>query len=388
MKHILLSLIFFPLVTFSITRDTLESYQLPKSENAQLVMRFDFAKGEVLNPKIIKALEGGLVRACTFVYTSYALSPSFNQERLNEVRFDALSKLIPSLLTDSLIQFNTVVQTACNSPEEGRKMFHGAVIEYLKADDPASIDADISYLNDLFEEKTHPEMVLNSDGSGYEKYDAAKHKNYKPRVEFEDSVVLAVLNRNNWNKVLVVSDLTASMHAYVAQVMKYAKERAAQGELYAYTFFNDGNGKMDRKIGKTGGLYHGIYTDFISLFLHAKDCVRNRGRNDIEENDFEALLKGMEEYKDAEEIVLIVDNRSPVRDYGLISKMNRPVRIILGHYEDQIGVEYLQLAYQTKGSIHFKEMDLDFSNLDKENLIVGHKRYYVLNGRAYERWNI
>lgn len=387
--RILIALTFFlsGYSVFGISVDTVARYQLPKSgDTAIAIVKGGFAEPgfeQMINPKLFT---GGKILSVNLVYTSYRLSPNFNQKALNNKRRAALFHQIPLLKKDTLITWKETVQTICQTPEEGRTIFHGFVIEYIPRDDTASISRDIAFLNKLFEEKPTPNMVLSEDGSTYVKYDAEKHGKRRPAPRFEDSVVLSSIGRNKWEGMLVVADLTASMHNYVAQVMYFTKKRSEEGQLHAYCFFNDGDGYPNRPIGNTGGIYHGQYEKFIDLFLRSKDCIRKRGRNDVEENDFEALLEGIDKYPDAKEVVLVVDNRSPVRDYKLVKKVNRPVHIILGHCDGLISNDYLMLAYLSGGSLHYKNVDLDFSNIENKPVKADHREYYIQEGRVYQRY--
>jgi hypothetical protein len=126
-------------------------------------------------------------------------------------------------------------------------------------------------------------------------------------------------------------------------------------------FFNDGDSLPDNKkiIGKTGGIY--ISKDSISLenlISQMVDCMRGGYGGDIPENDVEAIIKGLESCKNCEEVVLVADSRSSVRDFSLITQVKKPVHVILCGAEKGIVPEYIKIAYQTGGTIHTIQEDI------------------------------
>ena len=88
--------------------------------------------------------------------------------------------------------------------------------------------------------------------------------------------------------------------------------------------------------------------------------VMSRGDGgDSPENDVEAILTGLKYLKGHDEVILIADNDSDVRDLSLIRTLDVPVRIILcGKRRKEIHDDYLTLAYQTGGSLHTLKKDI------------------------------
>ena len=177
---------------------------------------------------------------------------------------------------------------------------------------------------------------------------------------FSDSVITAVFRRNKWSEKLIICDLTGSMQPYSSQLsmwynLNYAKEKNLQ-----FVFFNDGNNNLDEKkiIGKTGGIYYTSSKGIDSLF-NFMNMVAIRGNGgDCPENNMEALIKGVKLAKPYKELIMIVDNNSPVKDIALLKDFNAPVHIILCGVNQCVLVDYLEIAWKTKGSIHTIEQDL------------------------------
>lgn len=90
-------------------------------------------------------------------------------------------------------------------------------------------------------------------------------------------------------------------------------------------------------LGRTGGLYYCqgkvIQLDQIIGRLKEASGVRRAG-GDAPENDIEALLAAQALRTDSlEEIILIADAFSPVRDMALLYQLNCPIRVILCGWE-------------------------------------------------------
>ena len=151
--------------------------------------------------------------------------------------------------------------------------------------------------------------------------------------------VLTVLDRLpptiKTRKKIIVTDITGSMSPYIEQVLLWHKLQLADDGVKKYVFFNDGNTKPNdaKMIGKTGGIYT-IESDdkkMIPVISLLQKGMTAGGGGDDPENDLEALLRAQEwkTENDAEEIILIADAFSEVRDLELLSQLKVPVRVIL-----------------------------------------------------------
>ncbi len=200
----------------------------------------------------------------------------------------------------------------------------------------------------------------------------------------KDTVVLAVLNRNNWSEKLIVCDLTGSMNPYANQLsvwyqLNYKKEPNLQ-----FVFFNDGNNMADdmKKIGSTGGVYYQESKGLDSLNTFMSMVRANGYGGDCPENNMEALIKGVDMAKPYKELVMIVDNNAPVKDIELLKSFDRPVHIILCGAEHGVLIDYLLIAWKTGGSIHTIEDDITSiaSMMEGEEVEVLDVKYRIMGG--------
>jgi hypothetical protein len=219
----------------------------------------------------------------------------------------------------------------------------------------------------ISEEEGHKRKLLESSGIGL------------------DTIVMTVLNRNKWSEKLIVCDLTGSMDPYANQLsawyqLNYKKETNLQ-----FVFFNDGDAKEDHQkvIGSTGGIYYQSAKGLDSLIV-LMSKVRQAGYGgDCPENNMEALIKGVKMARPYKELVMIVDNYAPVKDISLLKNFNKPVHIILcGSQSGEVLLDYLLIAWKTKGSVHTIEEDLYkiAGMLEGESIVVGGITYRIMGG--------
>ena len=212
----------------------------------------------------------------------------------------------------------------------------------------------------------------------------AKKREYLAGVP--DTVVSAVLNRNNWSEKLIVCDLTGSMNPYAGQLSAWYQLRYKQEKNLQFVFFNDGDATPDNQkiIGKTGGIYYEKATTLANLqYLMTK--VRTAGYGgDCPENNMEALIKGVEMAGPYKELVMIVDNNAPVKDIVLLKNFQRPVHIILcGATRGFVHEDYLKIAWLSQGSIHTIEEDIEkiASMSEGQTITVQGNDYKIMGGR-------
>lgn len=179
----------------------------------------------------------------------------------------------------------------------------------------------------------------------------------------QDSAVIAVLNRNDFENRLFVVDVTCSMSPFTAQVLLWFKLQAFQeqpeGDQH-FVFFNDGDGKSTRqkKQGETGGIYTLTNPDLAEIHKTMVKATKKCASNDALENDTEALIRAQKLCPDCTEIILIADNFSNIRDKDLIPTLYMPVRAILCGATEGVNPQYLELARKTDGSVHTVVQDV------------------------------
>jgi len=239
-----------------------------------------------------------------------------------------------------------------------------------------------------------------------------KAKAYQDKLKqkpdfFEDKnkAVLAPLYRlrKQFKNKIIVTDITGSMYGYTEQVLlwhalNFIESLEGKGKNKKYLFFNDGDGKATSQkiIGSTGGLYfcQGQIKDFNTIINTMRKGMRNGGGGEYPENDVEALLAAQEQRNEYDEIFLIADNYSPVRDLKLMKDLNVPIRIILcgvedggssfwGKKEKIINEEYLNLAHATNGSIHLIKQDIYelAKTQEGESITIKGQKFDFINGR-------
>jgi antitoxin component YwqK of YwqJK toxin-antitoxin module len=202
-----------------------------------------------------------------------------------------------------------------------------------------------------------------------------------------NNIVYNVFKRNKWNKKLIVADLTGSMYPYAQQVSTWLKLHFLKDSaLQNFVFFNDGDNKADeaKKIGATGGVYFCTAKTVEQLIASMELTIKNGQGGDAPENVIEAILYGLKKNKNVENIVLIADNWAKVRDITLLPRLKVPVRVILCGVTEgmEINVDYLNIAYKTKGSIHTIEQDItDLSDQSSgKKFTINGVDYIIKNG--------
>ncbi|WP_291726930.1 hypothetical protein [Bernardetia sp.] len=205
-----------------------------------------------------------------------------------------------------------------------------------------------------------------------------------------DTVVNAVFNRNpEWKRKLIVLDVTGSMYPYIEQVKYWYSLNYTLDSEIEFVLFNDGNKTPDsnKKIGKTGGIYQCTSCKITELEKMLRRARIAGDGGDAPENDMEAVLYATKNAKGYyNELVLVADNLSNVRDIMFVYQLDVPVRIILcGTVFGFVNEEYLNIAYLTGGSIHTIEEDIvNLSSIaEGKVLTIGEKKYRFTKGRFF-----
>ncbi len=188
-----------------------------------------------------------------------------------------------------------------------------------------------------------------------------------------------------WSNKVVVTDITGSMYPYMDQILLWHALALIPGEQNRYIFFNDGDRKRqeEKKIGATGGIYITEEMNMDRLLETMNRAMDGGGGADSPENDLEALLEGARMMGEIDELILIADNYSDVRDIELLTQLRAPVRIVLAGVDYGINEDYLEIAYATGGSIHTLEEDIEQLSFlaDGEVVRIGAYRYRVNRGK-------
>lgn len=331
----------------------------------QLYLPTEFGKSLFENQAEVKALKNVLVASVDIVFSDFPAGKDFLA--LNRKRIENLKRLNPKLFKDKNIQWNLVRQTRCPDENAAKKLFHGVVIAYRPTQSEETIREEIKFLENLFSGKT-PEIVIPDEIKKESLILPAKESRlvilnpmitgYRPVAP--DSTVMAVLRRQKWTNMLITADLTGSMSPYTAQLFLWLKLQTTKDKVKQFVFFNDGNRTLDHQkiIGNTGGIYDTRSAKFEDIQQLAIKTMQNGSGGDAAENDIESLLKGIALCPECKDIILIADNWAPIKDIELMSKIKKPVKIVLCGADYGINPQYLDLARTTGGSVHTMRDDL------------------------------
>jgi hypothetical protein len=137
-------------------------------------------------------------------------------------------------------------------------------------------------------------------------------------------------------------------------------------------------------VGSTGGIYHADSVSFSSIERAIDLVVKNgNGGGDVPENDIEAILAGLKKCKECKDIVWIADNFATPRDLALMSKIGKPVHVILCGTSGGVNLRILDFVYKNKGTLHTIDEQLkDLAKMkDGEIVTIGNRDYKMKNGR-------
>lgn len=183
---------------------------------------------------------------------------------------------------------------------------------------------------------------------------------------YMDSTVFNVLGRHpEWTKASLVLDWTGSMYGYGAEAILWHAMNEERSGIEQVFFFNDGDNKKNRKKvpGYTGGVYQVAAKPAEKAMKYFQKVKQKGNGGDSPENDIEALITAISKAPEAKEIILVADNMSCIRDFALLSCLNRPVRIILCGTQRGINHQYLNVAWKTQGSVHTKQSDFNLAEM-------------------------
>lgn len=351
---------------------TLETKKVkPRAQKNAVALENGYAQYKIKNPEAwTKLKDKNKATQIEVVYTKYPKDLQFWLTPYHDLlanRLKALFEVDPDL-NDVSIKFVMVLQTDCETDEQARKMWHGVLIRYrpMTKEELKQKQAEES-------EDGDKESVPGMPGG----FSTVK-RFIKSVGGMYDSVIYKVLDRNTqWKDLLLVSDWTGSNYQYAAQSIYWHMLNTDKSGIKYFAFFNDGDDKseFDKKIGETGGLYFAPASNTRKVVTTFKTSMRKGLGGEIPENDVEAIVKSLEQYPDAETVVLVADN-SPFRDFELIEKIKVPVHVILQGAEWGINPQYINLAYLTGGSLHTLKKDYTadfFAKGDSLITIEGYK---------------
>lgn len=309
---------------------------------------------------------------------------------LNQNRAVKAKELFPEL-KKSTVPWNLVKQTACKNKKEAEALFHGVVIVYRDKPTLASMKEEIGAIKSMLS-GTETELSVVKDVASSEKlkYDVSSsiitpvYIPYSYKMPHLDSMFFKIFKRNKFEEAAFVGDVTGSMSPYSTQFLLWLKFNENNDMIKSYTFFNDGDNMPDRikTIGKTGGIYTSENTKYSEVEKTVFSTMIKGSGGDGPENNIEAMIKIQEMDPSVKEIILVADNYAPVKDINLLSSIKKPIRVIVCGSVGFINPHYIQIAFNTGGSLHTIEEDLlRLSELKKgETIEFGGFKYKVVSG--------
>lgn len=339
----------------------------------RVILENGYTKYKFVNPEDWTPYKKNIVvTQIDVIYTKYPLNKEFWRTNYYELLANRIKELfkLDSTLNSSDFEWNIILQTDCHTEAETKKMFHGICIHYFEIEE---------FENPIRSDEEPPIL----DSVDLSKYSLKVQNFIRSQGGIGDSLVFSTFdNHPEWKKALVVMDWTGSMYRFGAQAILWHSLNFKTSGIQNFVFFNDGDGMPDeeKEIGKTGGIYF-AQANNIDRLIKTFYLVGKRGKGgDEEENDVEALIKGMNRFEDFDELVLIADNNSCMRDFRLIANIGVKVNVIVCGTKYGINPQYINLAYLTGGSIHTIEEEIKhLSTKIKKNDLQLKQLTYELN---------
>lgn len=383
------------------TVNVVQAYEVPiykaDSSQKQVFIQMAYASSEMKNPEAwTKIAEKNFPIEVDLVYTKYPANYDkwlTNYDKLLNARIRNLIELDPIFRAVD-VKWNVVIQTNCKTADDAKAMLHGIVIKYQPRDlvivntkidpkdarpkiiTPAAVPSVPKEFSSAAATSLEipPKPIYGSDVS-----DIDDIKNIlRGELIIQDSTVMTILSRHpEWKNSLIVMDWTASMYQYGAQLLMWHRLNLEKNisQVSHFVFFNDGNsienGRKKYMIGNTGGIYKATTNSLQDVIRVMQSTMAGGTGGDIEENDLEAVLYGINKIKDFDDIILIADN-TLVRDIELLSKIKQPIHVIIcDSHENLVQAQYLKIAFETGGSVHtLKEDIMTLAQLVEDNALT------------------
>jgi len=322
-------------------------------------LKMAFGSYQISNKSEINLIKNLNVKKVQLYYTSYPNTSDMSL--LNKKRLLSLYMIAPELFDNKNIIWEFVEQTGANASNV-HDFFHGIVITCEKNKDISESENSRLYFKNIITGET----------------------------PMQDSSVYKILERNEWDDLLIVCDMTGSMSPYIVQVLFWFNLHNAHYKNSVFIFFNDGDSKNDslKIIGKTGGIYQTESYNIDSIINTAITAINGGNGGDKPENDIEAVLFALNNFPEKKSVILIADNSSNMRDYELVENVAKPVKVILCGSFDKINPQYLGLAYKSKGSVHTIESDLMdlMKRSEGSEIKIDGQKFLIKNGEFIETY--
>jgi hypothetical protein len=417
-------------------------YILSNQQTKTQIVTMPFAKASFIDTAGMHTLANKTIISVHYVYTDYPANQSLLSLQNNRIQ---LLVNTFSFLQNTQIEWRVYRQTNGYSKQTAQNMLHGFVITYREPQGNTELrKKELELIKNVI--PPNKPIDLQDGKRRWEKFVIKgiypNPKEFVPYLEYGDSVIKVATTDLQKKKLLtpkewqyfnkkdslytvllvpkkitppnipilikdssiikyftqhtptqpyaIVADVTASMSAYNVQLLTYLNTALQSNLLQGVCFFNDGDNKPNQQkaIGSTGGFYAVASSNAIAIQKAMLQAMQNGGGGDLPENDCEAILYTQQQFPQANSMVLIADNASPVRDTALLPQITKPIHVIISGTGMGVHTNYLNMAFATKGSIFFDDTlisDFSFFKNGKPVLIRG-VWYYKNKNNTIEPW--
>ena len=357
------------------TRDTTNYHPTPNA----VVIAFNYESEVLIDTMLSSRLEDEIVTDIEIVFTRYPYKLSewsINYHQLFAQRVQRLLHNYPNLNQQS-IRWRIIRQTDARTKAEAEALFHGFVIH-------TSVPKAFIFDPTPIPKVTYEDETVRNYSIALDTFDLKKPEEEVIKDFFEQ-------HPDKVNHALVVMDWTASMYPYACETILLNLQASETVKARYFSFFNDGDQLKNwhKEIGKTGGIYFAYATEMDDVLRTMKKAQEAGNGGDIPENDAEAVLTAIQHYPNAEQVVLVADNQSSMRDTTLIPQIKRPIHIILCGMEYQfygrtvhvLNKQYYDMMQETDGSLYFQDYEQykDRLNDSLPSLMINGATYWVLD---------
>jgi hypothetical protein len=353
-----------------------------KESTNKLLLENGYAQYTIKNPDDWPPNQEGQFKATDVrvIFTKYPKDSAFwltDYQWLLSKRLTALFDL-DSNLNSLDINYSILLQTDCDNEFETMQLFHGIEITYEPLDDS---DLNSKEFDDSITIALDQIVMKNSSS-----IKRLKLLMYQKRYSMDSTVYKAIDRNRAWKNSLLIMDWTGSMYGHGAEALLWHALNEPISKIENAAFFNDGDKLKDRKkiIGYTGGIYSTKAKPVDQAVKLMRRVEKKGNGGDSPENDMEAISESIKQVADEENVILVADNGSCIRDFVLQQCLTRPVHIILCNTKNGINPQYINLAWKSGGSLHTKKWDIhNIQELLEEDKLLLNGVKYVVSGNGW-----
>lgn len=190
----------------------------------------------------------------------------------------------------------------------------------------------------------------------------------------EDKVLEVVMDRNEWNNKLLISDVSSEMLGYAMKLADWYNVNRKGGQTTQFVLYYNGQMKSGSKSGAAFHLASPEYDTLIGLinYVHGNSALSNA------KYSLEDLIVGNGLEKTYDDVILFVDKDAHLADFETFKQIKVPMHVVLCVDPRRPNPQHLTLAWKTKGSIH--TLSGDYPNIGK--LVEGDT--FQLEGYKYK----